>query len=644
MTAYNSALHDALASTRRQRLKPPPRRNLVEWADECRRLSPEASSKPGRWKTSRVQVARGPMMAISDPECHTVTVQACTQLMKTEFVLNIIGYHIDQDPAPMLIIQPTEKGGEAFSKDRVDPMMRDTPTLRDKVGDKRQRDSGNTILHKQFPGGHLTIVGANAPGDLAMRPVRLVLFDETDKYPASAGKEGDPIALASERAATFWNYKIVHCCSPTIEGNSRINQEYLNGDQRTFCPACPHCGHREEMTWGNVKWEPKRPETAMYHCPGCGVGWTETERLAAIEAAGDLPDCGWIAAAEFNGHASFKVSKLASPWEPLSKLARKFLKAKDKPELLKAFINTQLAETYKEKGDAPPWKTLYDRRESYLVNLIQPRALVLTAGADVQKDRIEVEIVSWCQRLESWSVDYRTFPGDTADIDSPKSPYRGLEDLLNEIWQSEVGALFTVSMLAIDSGYNTAHVLNWVRKQPANRVIAVVGRDTLQMPIGQPQVVDINRGDGKRKKRGAKQWPVGDAFLKTELYGFLKQESPTAESGLEYPHGYCHFPQYDEHFFRGITAEEVVFKVIKGYRRAEWVKNYERNEPLDCRKYARAAAALLGIDRWTADKWAEISLELGVSAPEPPELPEKTETETVNGVEITRRKSKFWNR
>jgi phage terminase large subunit GpA-like protein len=642
-------LSQRLRLARQQNLKPPPKLNLVEWSDTRRYLSPEASSSPGLWKTSRVEAARGPMLAVSDPRVRVVTIMACTQFMKTELLLNIIGYHIDQDPAPMVVVQPGITEGEAFSKDRIDPMLRDSPALQGKVPRKRSQDGGNTVLHKQFPGGHLTIVGANAPSGLAMRPVRIVLCDEVDKYPPSAGREGDPIRLIRERAATFWNSKIVHCCSPT-DGNSRINTEYEAGDQRVFEPACPHCGHREEMVWSQVKWESGHPETARYECRACEKKWSEAERLRAIKATRFLPDFGWRAKKEFKGHASFKVSKLASPWESMADLALKFVEAQKNKQMLKTFVNTQLAETWKEGGDKPEWERLYEMRETYKINSVPAGALILFAGADVQKDRIEVEITGYGRNMQSWSIDYRVFPGDTSDADSVNSPWHRLKALLNETWTHEGGAPLKLRMLAVDSSYNTQTVRRWARKFPINQVVAIRGDADFPLSIGVPKAVDVNHG-GKRKTRGAKQWAVGTNLLKTELYGWLKQKRPIDTKIEGFPFGWCHFPEYPQEYFQQLTAEEVVSKLLHGYEKFQWTKTYERNEALDCRIYARAAAALCGLDRLIEAEWLELEDALGiapaVSLPARPlQIPEAppAPVETVGGVEIVRTKSKFWNR
>lgn len=569
----------------------------------------------------------------------------------TEFILNVIGFHVDQDPAPMIVMQPTVELAEAFSKDRVDKMIEVTPALQGKVADRKSRDGGNTILHKQFPGGHITMIGANAPGQLAMRPVRIVLCDEVDKYPASAGEEGDPIKLLSERAATFWNYKRVFTCSPTVEGRSRIQIEYEAGDQRVFEVDCPHCGHRHEMQWRSVRWPAGQPERAAYHCPECGAAWTETERQRAIVAAMNRPPAvidgvhhgyGWRAQKPFKGHASFRVSKLASPWEDMGKLAAKFEEAKASQELLKTFVNTQLAETWKERGDAPEWKRLYERREDYPTNRPPMGVRALTAWADVQKDRIEVEVVGWGRNRESWSVDYRVFMGDTSDVDAPC--WGELSAMLNEDWEHASGVRMRLDRLGVDSGYNTQTVYAWARKHDRARVMVTKGVDTAPVLIGVPQAKEVSAG-GKRIQRGVRVWNIGTNLAKSELYGFLRLERPI-DPAAPMPSGFCHFPQYGDEYFRQLTAEQsVARKNRRGYITYEWQKTRDRNEALDCRIGNRALAVAMGLDRWTEERWSERDAELGLNQPktEPQKKAEEPQ-EQRKEQGIIRKPSTFWRK
>jgi phage terminase large subunit GpA-like protein len=551
---------------------------------------------PGRWRTDRIEAARGPMLAVTDPTVRKISVMGPTQLLKTELLNNIVGYFIHQDPSPMIVMQPTGSLAEAWSKDRLDKMVRDTPVLNELIKTKKSRDSDNTILHKSFAGGHLTVVGSNSPSELASRPVRITLRDEIDKYPDSAGDEGDPSALLAERSATFWNSLDVGVCSPTIKGRSKIEREYLASDRREFRVACRYCGHHHYMLWSQVRWQNNDPETAQYECPECTVLWTEQDRLWSLKKENGA--C-YVATAPFNGHAGFRVNKLASPWEPLSAIVQKWIDAKGDVQKLKTFINTQLAETWEEKGEAPEYMRLYERRALYPINSCPDGVVFLAAGCDVQKDRLELEIVGYGREKRSWSIDYRTIMGDTAS----EVPWLELDKVLSETWELANGQQAQLKVLAIDSGYNTQHVYSWARKYPSNRVMVVKGQDSQQNILGTPQAADITH-HGSKVKRGIRVWPVGVSTLKSELYGYLNLNG-AGDDGI-YPPGFCHFPQYNEEYFKGLTAEQLVKRIVNGKTVYRWVKSYERNEPLDCRNYARAAAAMIGIDRFKEQDWLNL--------------------------------------
>lgn len=545
------------------------------------------------------------MMAVTEPGVRKITVMGPTQLLKTELINNVVGYFVDQDPAPMIVMQPTGKMAEAWSKDRLDKMLRDTPALHGRVKDKRSRDSDNTILHKSFPGGHVTVVGSNSPSDLASRPVRVVLCDEVDKYPTSAGKEGDPIKLIEERSDTFWNSISIRVCSPTIQGRSRIEAEYELSDKRVFCGRCPHCSGLDELKWENVRYDEtvsSPEETSAYVCSLCATPWTEQERLDAISKG------EYVATAEFKGHAGFHCNKLASPWQPVSVLVRKYLEAKSDPELLKTFVNTQLAETWVERGEVPDHKRLYERRETFPLNVLQPEVVFITAGVDVGKDYLKVEILGWGRDKQSWPVDYRHITGDTAT----DSPWLQLDQVLAESWKSPNQRELQIRMLCVDSGFNTQHVYAWVRNHSPERVRAIKGSDTQQMTFGLPKDTELSTG-GHKLRRAVKVWPVGVSIIKSEVYNWLRLDS-AGDDGKFLP-GFCHFPQYDEEYFKSLCSEQLMKKTVNGRTVYRWVKVHERNEALDCRVYNRAAAAMFGIDRFKDDEWdiLEGKFELPVS-------------------------------
>lgn len=566
---------------------------MVQWSDQYRYLSPEASSVAGKWKTTTVEAARGPMLEVTNPRCKTITIVSCTQLLKTEFINNVVGYHIHQDPCPMIVMQPTKSLAETWAKDRLDKMIRDTPVLGQLIPLKRSRGDGdNTILHRSFPGGHVTGVGSNSPTELASRPVRITLADEIDKYPASSGKEGDPLKLIEERTATFWNSLHIRVCSPTIEGMSRIQEEYEKGDQRTYHGKCPHCNNYEDLVWGQITYdEDDINNTTFYRCSHCDALWDEADRIKAISKG------KYIAKKPFNGHASFKANKIASPWSPLSDLVKKYLESKNNNEMLKTFYNTQLAETWKIKADSPDHSRLYERREKYTINTVSNETHFITVGVDVQASRLELEVVGWNRNKESWSIDYRVIPGQT----STQEPWNELEKILNESWKTVDGRrTLDVRMMCVDSGFNTQHVYNWVRKQDPLRVRAIKGVDHLQMIFGKPSDVELNYA-GQRIKNALQVWPIGVSLLKSELYSWLKMDA--AKEGEEFKGGYCHFPEYGENYFQGLCSEQLVELKVKGRTQLAWQKKYDRNEPLDCRNYARAAASMFGMDRFTLEEW-----------------------------------------
>lgn len=611
---------------------PPPRLSLSEWADRYARLSAESSAEIGRWRTYPFQ--RGFMDAITDRNVFAVTVMKSARIGYTKCLNHVIGYHIHQDPCPIMVVQPTIGDAEGYSKDEIAPMLRDTPVLEGLVADPSKRDGGNTVLKKSFPGGQLLLIGADSPRGFRRTTMRLVLFDEVDGYSATAGEEGDQIKLGIRRTDTFWNRKILVGSTPTLDQTSRVKRRFELGDQRYYFVPCPECRKPQALKWENLRWEKDRPETVLYHCEHCGVGIEYRWQRWMVEEADRLqregaPDHGWVPTnpspeRDSHGriHASFHVwaAYSYSPNATWEQLVREWLESHKSIEERKTFINTVLGLPYKGEGDAPEWKKLYDRRETYRIGVVPRGGLMLFAGVDVQKDRLEVEFVAYGRRMQSWSVEYVVIPGDTATLTGATSAWPKLTELLNRTFEHEAGGTMQVRRVAIDTGYNTNTVYQYVRDWPANRVIGVDGRDSYQMIIGQPKAVEVTV-QGKRKGRSVKLWPVGSSLVKTELYGWLKQEKPTAESGEDLPWGYCHFPQYPEDYFRGLTAEEIVPRLVKGFRRYQWEKVYERNEPLDCRVYARAAAALEGVDRFTDAKWDELEEAVTVRVEEKPRAP-----------------------
>lgn len=554
-----------------KRLTPPPRLSVAEWADKERRLDSQSSAEPGRWYTSRAEYQRGIMDACSDPEVREVVVMCGTQSGKSEAILNTIGYHMHHDPCPILVMQPTVDMAQSFSKDRVTAgLIRPTPSLRGLVNDSRAKDANNTTLHKVFPGGALSLVGANSPSSLASRPIRVVLCDEVDRYPPSAGEEGDPISLAKRRAATFWNRKIIQVSTPTNKGASRIEDAYEETDKRKFYVPCPHCAHEQLLVWSNVQWQDDNPKTARYHCMECGAAWTESERHAAV-ARGK-----WVATAPFNGVAGFWFNALYSPWVDLVDTVEEFLACRKDPMRLKTFVNTILAETWEDQGDGVDDYAVAKRKEDY--DGIPDDAVLLTAGVDVQDDRLEVEIVGWGAGEESWQIDYQVLYGD------PSSPqlWSRLDEILLATYEHPIGEPMLIRATCVDSGgHHTRAVYNYAKTRAGHRVYAIKGVGGEGKPIvGRPSKNNVGK---------VPLYAIGVDTAKELHYARLRIDEPGP--------GYCHFQaKRDDEYFRQLTAEKQVIKYHKGYPTRTWIKTRTRNEALDVRVYAIAAFHILNVN------------------------------------------------
>lgn len=572
--------------------------SVSEWADENRILSQTASSEPGRFRTARTPYLKEIMDALSPSSPYEkVIFMKGAQIGGTEAGNNWIGYIISQAPGAMLVVQPTVEMGKRWSKGRLAPLINDTECLRDKVKDPRSRDSGNTVQSKEFQGGQIVITGANSAVGLRSMPVRYLFCDEVDAYPPDADSEGDPLTLAIQRTATFARRKIFIVSTPTIKGISRIEKEFEATDQRYYFVPCPFCGHYQTLRWENIRYDNNFSEVT-YVCENCKGGIQnhhKTEMLAKGE---------WRAVnleATTNKIIGFHLSSLYSPvgWMSWEQCARNYEAAKDDEQLLKAWTNTTLGMTWEEKGEAPDWGVLFDRREKYKIGKVPQGAYVLTAGVDVQNDRLEMEIVGWGRNNESWSVDYRVIYGSPMEAGT----WQKLSNILAEIFESEDGTRRQINMLAVDTGFCTQEVYSWIRGQSGHNVMAVKGVDNSLVPLNAPTKVDVNYR-GRKISNGVRLWKVGVSILKGELYGWLKR---TKNEDGSAPAGYMHFPEYNTEYFKQLTAEQLVTKIVKGYPKREWQKTRDRNEALDCRVYARAAAIALGIDRWSDKKWEQLT-------------------------------------
>ena len=547
---------------------PPKNLKISDWADNYRKLSPESSAESGAWKSDRAPYQIEIMNAFNEPNVQRIVFMKSAQVGATEILLNVIGYYIDQDPSPMLIMQPTLAMAQSFSKDRLATMIRDSEKIRDCVKDPRSRDSGNTVLSKKFAGGNLNIVGSNSASGLASRPIRIVLADECDRYEASAGAEGDPISLATKRTTTFWNRKIYLCSTPTIKGLSRIETAFEESDKRYYYVPCPECNHKQILAWKNVVWDEGKPETANYACEECGSVINEAKKQWMLKHG------EWRATAKASNTAGFHISELYSVWSTWADMAKNFLEANKQPEMLKTWINTALGESWEEQGDTVDYETLLQRRLNYDLESIPEDVLVIVAGCDTQKDRLEITLTGLGRGYEAWVLDHIVLWGD------PNAPqvWADLDGLLQRRFKTESGRVMPISCTCIDSGgHSTNAVYEFTKPRQSRRIFAIKGLSVAGKPIAnKPSYV------GKNK---AVLYGIGTDTAKELIFSRLNTD--INESTL-------HFPlTVDDDYFQQLTAEKRVAKFVRGRKSLVWKQIRPRNEALDCLVYCFAAAYIL---------------------------------------------------
>ena len=579
---------DAEAKTILSVMKPRPRLTISQWADSYRKLSPEASSEPGQWHTDRAEYLREIMDTIGDNNIRTVVIMSSSQVGKTECLLNAIGFFIDHDPSPMLLIEPTLDMADAVSKDRLAAMLRDTPCLRGKVAEARSRDSNNTILHKTFPGGHITLTGSNSAASLASRPLRIVFADEVDRYDASAGPDGDPVSLAAKRTITFWNRKLVMMSTPVLRGLSRIESAFETSDQRYFEVPCPDCQEYQRLRWKNVIWNKDKdangntikhyPKTAQYVCEHCGACWDNVTRWAAVRRG------RWVATKPFEGVAGFHLSEIYSSWVPLEDMARDWLAAQGNLNQMQTFINLSLGESWELPFEAKvEGHALLARCENYTANTLPDEIQWLTVGGDTQPDRLEISVWGFGAAEESWAIEHVILRGDLAQQDL----FVELDNLLLGAYRTVSGRELRISAACLDvAGPGGQQVLNFTQTRAARRIYGI---------RGQPGAKHLWPARSSRSNSGGMIYMLGVDNGKDTIYSRLR--------GIDKPGpGYIHFPVhklFDANYFKQLTCERVVTHYHKNgtpYRVWE-TPSGARNEALDCANYALAAFYSLGLRR-----------------------------------------------
>lgn len=562
-----------------------PKRRLTvsEWADGNRVLTTESSAEPGPWRTDRAPYQREIMDSIDHPETEEVVIMASAQVGKTEFLLNVTGSYIDQDPCPIMHMLPNEDLIDSYSKKRLTPMIDASPVLSAKIAGKKSRDSSNTIEEKSFPGGYVTIVGANSAANLSSRPIRVVLCDEVDRYPVSAGKEGDPVALATKRTTTFHNRKHLYVSTPIDKETSRIYQLYSDSTMEQWCLPCPHCGELQPLTFSpGVVFEHYTSESgeivvtkAEYRCAHCGILGSEKEWKRGSGA--------WIAQKQHSRRRGFHINQLSSPWSSWIGVAREFLAAKrDGADKLKVFINTVLGEPWEDKTERLDEEGLMKRQEAYEYEVPEGVKL-LTAAVDTQDDRFEIEVIGWGAGKESWRIEYRRIYGDL----NQAQVWEELDEYLKRTWEGAGGRRFRIVGAFVDSGgHFTDDVYRFTAARESRRIFAIKGQG---ISAKTAKFVPLIARHSKTQIHNATLITLGVDEGKTKVSDALKVADPGPL--------YCHFPSsekgYSYEYFRGLTAEVQKTKRQEGVQYKIWVKVRDRNEPWDLAVYNRAVVELL---------------------------------------------------
>ena len=593
-----------------QGLRPDPELTVTQWADAHRHLPRQSSSEPGRYRSSRTPYVREIMdhLSPSNPT-QELCVMKGTQLGFTSVAENWFGYVVDLCPGPFMMVLPTVELAKDHSKQKLSPTIQETPRLRRKIKDNRSRDSGNTIQVKEFRGGILFLSGSNSATFFRQRSIRFLFLDDIDGFEPDVSGEGDPADLAKKRTDTFsTRKKIFEVSTPTIKGISRIEKSFEESDQRFFHVPCLLCGAMQRLEWGGkgadygirfTRDEVGKVIDTWYQCRECHGRIDEHDKLKMFEQG------KWVPTHPERKKRGYHLSSLYSPlgWVSWRQIAEEFLEAKNSRERLKVWMNTRLALSFEEAGDQPDWVGLKARCEPYKLLTVPTGGLLLTAGVDVQDNRLAVVIRAWGPGEESWLIWWGEIYGDPAQ----PHVWTQLDGLLDRRYPHDSGVDLEIICMAVDSGgHHTQTVYNYCRIR-SPRVIAIKGASRAGQPvIGKPTQQDVD-WMGSKIQNGVQLWPVGTDTAKSTIYARLKMLEPGP--------GYYHCPiGVDDEYFQQLTAEKLTTRYVKGFPKMEWVKTGPRNESLDCEVYAFAAAIRAGL---VMVDWAEIKKAvLGISKTE----------------------------
>ncbi len=592
-------------------LKPKPRIGLPEWSAKNRVLSVEGSADPGPWSNDKFPFLREIMDCLAPwHPANEITFCKSSQVGGTEIGLNWLMYLIDVEPGPTMMIHPTVNAASAWVREKFEPTLSVNPYTREMINKKTDKNGNSSSLFKKFMNGFLVITGANSSADLSSKSIRYRMDEECDRWPQDVDGQGDPAILADSRQRSYkrsGKWKTFRPSTPAIKQTSRVWAGFEAGDQRYYNVKCPHCDERQKLEFfpdsdglGGLIFNTELPYEAKYACRHCG---TLIDHIHKDEM---LKTGKWIAEKPNEGRQpSFFINALYSPVSTWDDMVEAYLKAKDDPVKYKSFYNLELGLPWEERGEAPEWERLYERRDDYPMGTCPKGGLVITAGADIQQDGIYYEVVAYGPGKTNWSIDIGFLEGDTADSNNPV--WSKLDEVYNRKYQDVYGNHIGIDAFGVDSGYNTNPVYEWTRARP--KAYALKGKDGWHRPaLGTATYVDVKK-DGRTIRRGAKLFAVGTWGLKSSLYSLLRK-SRVAESSI--PAGYCHFSQFhDQGFFKQLTAEYLTTDKRKDGRKSYSWRASGANHYHDCRIYSMAMYEHLTA-RWDDKKWEQVALDRNV--------------------------------
>ena len=589
-------------------LRPPPDLKPSEWAERNVKI-PVGNAVPGFIRFDNAPYQREPLDKLVDPDCYRITLKWAAQVGKTQLALCGQAYHIAMRPMSQMMMQPSQGDLQVWLNSKFNPMVDANETLQNTLAKPRGREGVNNASMKSYPGGFLMFAWSGSAKTMRGRSAPIIVADEIDGYEAT--EEGHPVSLLWQRAATFGDQrKLMEISTPTIKGQSYIDKAFEAGDQRRFYAVCPHCDEAQPLRWENVTWEGRistgiddatndnggdhDPASARYTCAGCGTLWTDGERIAAVRQA-ETKGVGWRAAKPFRGHASYHISELYSTFRRLRDIVQSYLDKLAQDDL-QTFVNVSLSEVWEEQGEQADPEGLMSRVETYAAP-VPAGAVVLTAGVDMQADRLELELVGWGHGEESWSIDYQVFYGDPLQGDV----WDELEDYLSGTWRHESGAVLPISAACVDTGGtggNTQAAYDWLRGKTGRRIFGIKG-----VPgWGRPIVAAPSRKQSGKAARKIDLFLVGADEAKLTVMRRLANQRPGP--------GYCHMPAArNAEWFHQLSAEKLLTRYVKGFAVREWHQTRPRNEALDCRVYALAALKILN------PSFRRVGARLGISAP-----------------------------